>query len=133
MRLCLKENPREWQKFTTATAFGLGVASTLLWRRHLIGRAAYYPVIGLLILALVTCLVRPRWFRSFYRGGMRAGFAVGQVVGRILLTLIFFALLTPLALVARLLGKDPLKLKPNARASTFWQPARPEDDFDRQF
>lgn len=36
---------------------------------------------------------------------------------------IFFAVLTPAAMFMRLLGKDPLKLKRDPEAETYWIPA----------
>ena len=36
---------------------------------------------------------------------------IGYVVSHVLLTIIFFTVITPLALLLRLLGKDPLRLR----------------------
>jgi hypothetical protein len=133
MRLRLKENPREWQKFTAAICMACGVAATLCWRRHILSQTAYLLVLALPVTVLVTCLVRPRWYRGFYRGGMTVSFAIGQAMGQVLLALLFLCALTPLAIVVRSLGKDPLKVNPNPGASTYWQAARPANEFDREF
>lgn len=43
---------------------------------------------------------------------MRLAWLLGQIVPRILLAIIFYLILTPLALMAKLIGeKDPLQLK----------------------
>jgi hypothetical protein len=133
MRLRLKENPREWQKFTAAICMACGVAATLCWRRHVLGQTAYLLVLALPLTVLLTCLVRPRWYRGFYRGGMTVSFTIGQAMGQVLLALLFLFALTPLAIVLRLLGKDPLKIKRDIHAATYWQAARPGDEFDREF
>jgi hypothetical protein len=47
---------------------------------------------------------------------------VGWVVSRLLLVVIYYALLTPLALVFRLLGRDSLRRRFEPQATTYWQP-----------
>jgi hypothetical protein len=133
VRLKLKEQPREWQKFTAAMAVLLGAVAVLLRKRQIIPQVALILVLTLLGLALLLSLVRPRWFRLFYRAGMTLSWAVGQVVSTILLALFFLCVLTPVALVARLFGKDWLKTKRDPLATTYWLPAKPNTQFDREF
>ena len=127
MQLKLKENPREWLKFTAVMAVLVSVLSFLLYR------PAFPIVLGLSILGLVICAARPRWFRGFYRGGMTVSFHIGQVMGRILLTLLFLLVVTPMGLLLRLFGKDLLQLKRPAGATTYWRPAKTSNQFDRMF
>ena len=133
MRLKLKENPREWQKFTASATVAFGLIAAALWKRHVLTQAAFYVVAGLLVSALLTCLVRPRWFRRIYRIGMTFGFAIGQVMGQVLLTLLFLLVLMPFALLLRLLGKQKLELRQDAHATTYWKIAKSNDHFDREF
>ncbi|QRR03684.1 SxtJ family membrane protein [Dyadobacter sandarakinus] len=44
---------------------------------------------------------------------------LGRINGSILLTAIFFAVLLPIALLSRMLGKDPLYLKHGESSTTF--------------
>jgi len=129
----LKENPKEWWKFTAVLALALAIVSALLQRRKIISREMLFGVIGLLALALLCCALRPKWFRGFYRAGMTTSFHVGQAIGVVLLTFFFLVVLTPIGLVLRLLGKDLLRLKRPPGAQTYWRSARPTHQFDRQF
>lgn len=52
------------------------------------------------------------------------GHALGKVVSPIVLGIIFFGLLTPIALISRLFGRDELKLR-RSDAETYW--IRPTD------
>jgi len=133
MRLKLKEQPREWQKFTAAMAVALGVVAVLFRKRQIIPPMVLAVVLTLLALALLLCLVRPRWFRPFYRAGMTLSWAIGRVMSTILLALFFLCVLTPVGLAARLLGKDWLKTKRNPLATTYWLPAKSNNQFDREF
>ena len=114
----LKDNPREWLKFTAVMVLVLAVLAVMLNRRRLIGRQTLHVIGVCLVLVLTACSAFPRWFRGFYRAGMTVSFHVGQVIGRVLLTLIFLLALTPLGLFLRLCGKDLLKTKPNRSATT---------------
>ena len=133
MRLRLEEDPREWQKFTTAVVVMLSVVSFLLYRRHAISTRAIGISFLVLGLAMLLCLVLPRFFRGFYRVGMTAGFYLGQAVSMALLTVFFLGALTPLGLVLRLLGKDLLGLKKPPHAASYWHPAKTSREFDRSF
>lgn len=133
MRLRLKENPREWQKFTVAAVVLLAVVAAMLWKRQAITPAALILSIALLGLVLLACLIRPRWFRHFYRVGMTVSLGIGHVVGLVLLTVLFLCVLTPLACILRLFGGDLLKLKKLPGASTYWRPAKPSEHLDQAF
>lgn len=133
MRIKLKEDPREWQKFTVAIVVLLSLVAVSLWKRQIVSPLVLGLMLTFLALAVLACLVRPRWFRLPYRVGMSIGSVIGQVVGVILLALFFLLVLTPVAWIVRLLGRDPLKLKKDVQATTYWISARPNKDFDRGF
>jgi hypothetical protein len=132
MKLKLKEEPKEWLKFTVVMAVVVVAMAVLLLRRKIIGTEALAGIAIALVLALGACAVRPRWFRGFYRFGMTASFRVGQVLGWVWLTLFFLLVLTPLGLLLRTFGKDLLAMK-RRKVDTYWRAARPPGGFDRQF
>ena len=132
MKLKLKEDPREWLKFTAVMAFAVALITFLLHRKHVVSLNGVLGVGTVLTLALLVCSVRPKWFRGFYRAGMTASFHVGQVMGRVMLTVFFLLIVTPLGLALRLCGKDLLATKRRTTAS-YWRAAKPVGPFDRQF
>lgn len=84
----------------------LCVIAAVLWWRHRVGRAEVLGAIGATL--VVLGLVAPRllawpsaWWWRFSR-------VLGHVNARVLLTLFFALILTPVGLVWRLTGKDPL-------------------------
>ena len=133
MKLQLKEDPREWQKFTAVLAGFLALGLLWAWRRRGLDPLLFRSGLALLALLLTAALCRPRWFRGLYRLAMTASFRVGMVVGRILLTVFFLLVLTPLGLALRLAGKDLLRLKRPSAVDTYWRPSRPPGPFDRLF
>jgi len=133
MKLKFKEDPKEWRKSALLTALGLAILSSLLrWRRHLPVNA-WYAVLGVLAIAAIIALFRPRWCRGWYRLSLRLGYYSSQFAGRVVLMLFFMLVLTPVGLVLRLAGKDPLQLKRPRDAATCWQPAKDSSPLDRLF
>jgi Saxitoxin biosynthesis operon protein SxtJ len=51
---------------------------------------------------------------------MRVGLLIGKVTNPIITGLMFFLVFTPAALVFRLLGKDPLRIKLDTAATSYW-------------
>jgi hypothetical protein len=118
-------------KFALAWLLVLTGMTVWLWTRGMISADGSYGMLALLLLTLLVCLSRRRWLRQPYRLGMSAGYFVGQVIGRFLLLLFFLAVLTPLGLLLRLIGKDLLGLK--KKTTTYWHPPRATDRLDRLF
>jgi hypothetical protein len=93
-------------------SFGVSVGSVLivlalilLWRRR-IGRAEVLGGIGaaLLILGLAAPMLL-KWPSKYW---WKFSLAFGRVMARFWLTLLFLVVLTPVSLIWRLLGRDPL-------------------------
>ncbi len=133
MRLVFKEDPKAWQKQAWLTLLGLGVISLLLAWRHRLTHQVCGGVVAVLALAAVGALVRPRWFRGYYRLSMRLGFYFSQCVGYIVLAVLFVFVVTPLGIVLRLAGKDPLQIRRPRNATTYWSPGREFGPLDRMF
>ena len=133
MSLKLKEDPKEWMKFTAAMSVALGALTVLLWKRQIVSQTVLTFAMLLASAALSICLVRPKWFRRVYRVGMTVSFHIGQVVGKFVLAVFFWLVLTPMGLLLRLWGKDLLTLRRRTTSTTYWRSARISDQFDRQF
>ena len=133
MKLMLKEDPKEWFKFTAVMALAVVIITTLLIRNKTLLPMALVFVGVFLHFTLITCWVRPVWFRGFYRAGMTVSFHIGRVLGFVWLSIFFLLILTPLGLFLRMAGKDLLGLKRSRTATTYWRKSRPPGPFDRMF
>jgi hypothetical protein len=67
----------------------------------------------------------------------KLGLVLYHVVNPIVLGLLFFLTVTPLALLMRMLGKDPLRLRRDPKASSYWilrePPGPPPESMKNQF
>lgn len=70
---------------------------------------------------LLVTMTAPGLFKPFARLWFGFSHALGTVVSRILLTILFYLLVTPVGIVRRLLGKDAMQLKSwkSSRTSVF--------------
>ena len=60
---------------------------------------------------LASTLVVPIALRPLNKAWYKLGLLMGRVVSPIVLGILFFILITPIAIVMRLAGRDPLKLR----------------------
>src|SRR5580704_8986558 len=133
MKLRYQEDPKEWRKSTLLTVLGLAILSSLLrWRRHL-PTTVWCGLLTLAGLVAISALLRPGWFRGWYRLSLWLGFYSSQFLGRCVLSVFFVFIMTPLGLALRLAGKDSLQLKRPTRATTYWHPAKDSSPLDRLF
>lgn len=80
-------------------------------------RNVYLAVAGVF---LVLALVVPKVLHPLNVLWMRFGAVLQMVISPIILGLMFFVAITPMALVLRLLGKDLLRLKLDKSAKSYW-------------
>ena len=76
---------------------------------------------------LAGALVWPRALAPVERGWSLFAHALGWVNTRILLAVVFFIVLAPVALVMRAVGKDPLERRRDRRRPTYWRPRDPAE------
>lgn len=85
-----------------------------------------FSVVGCAL--LISGLASPNALRSIYRVWMGFAFAMGWVVSRVILVLLFYLVVTPIGLLAKLVGKDFLGTR--GAASTYWVYRRDETPVD---
>jgi hypothetical protein len=81
----------------------------------------------------VTGLLRPASVRWLFVGWMMLAFPIGWLVSQVVLVVIFYAIITPVALMLRLRGRDALCRKPAPRQTSFWTPKSTPQDMRSYF
>ena len=101
---------------TTGIIFALlfGVVLPWIWS----GQMHQWPlVLGGILCSLA--LIAPRSLSGFYKVWMSIALVLGWLNSRIILGIIFVLMVTPMALVMRLMGKDPMQRKFEPTAKTY--------------
>ena len=86
------------------------------------------PRWGSLVVAaalFATARFAPRILAPLNRLWFKLGLVLHAVVNPIAMALLFFTTVTPIALVMRAMGNDPLRLRPDPDAPTYWNDRRP--------
>ena len=88
-------------------------------------------------LLLLLGIVAPSRLSALNRLWLKVGAAIAKVVNPIILALLFFLVVTPMAFFMRIVGKRPLRLAADRTATTYWierePPAGEESSMKRQF
>jgi hypothetical protein len=112
--------------------FGL-LAATQLWRHHH-GPAA--SALGAVAALGIVGLAYPALMRWVFVAASIAAFPIGWVVTQLILGVLFYLVLTPLALFFRIKGRDALKLRRPTPGAPLWETRGPASDparYLRQF
>jgi hypothetical protein len=94
-----------------------------IWQGIVRGNATGAVVFAVLALTVGPVgLARPEWLRPIYVGWMVVAFPIGWTISLLMLALLFYGLFTPLGLMLRLTGRDPLKRARHPEIETYWSP-----------
>ena len=85
-------------------------------RRWLFGVAAGFALIS---------MVKPALLGGLNRVWLKLGLLLGKIVSPVALGLLFYGILTPIGALLRLTGKDPLRLRHDPAAASYWIPRKP--------
>lgn len=125
---------------STDRAFGLVFAGVFLviagWPLFH-GEAPRWWAAGVAAAFALVALVKPALLAGPNRYWIKLGILLGKVVSPIALGVVFYGAITPLGAVMRLVGKDPLRLKRDPGADSYWiprePPGPPPDSMTNQF
>jgi len=119
----LPSGPQDLRKFSLT----VGIAFVVLWAvlayvfPYLFGRGPDVPILWQIGVALaVVGTLLPAVVKPLYYAWMTMAVALGFVMTRVLLTIFFFLVLTPVALFFRLIGRDALHRKLDREAESYW-------------
>ena len=121
-------------------SFGLIVGGIFLliglWPLAVQAEAARLWAVGIAAGLLLPAVLFPTVLTPIYRVWMTIGDTLGWINTRIILTLVFYGLFTPIGVIRRvLLKKDPLHLsfEPEAETYRMVRQPRPHSHVERQF
>lgn len=85
----------------------------------------------------IVAIGKPVLLAGLNRQWIKLGLLLGKVVSPIALGVLFYGVITPIGLLMRLAGKDPLRLGRDAGAESYWirrePPGPPPDSMTNQF
>ena len=100
------------------------------------GDPRWWALVVAAVFAIIT-LAKPALLAKPNRLWTKLGILLGKVVSPIALGILFYGVLTPTAVLIRISGKDPLRLKRESASKSYWvprdPPGPPPDSMHNQF
>jgi Saxitoxin biosynthesis operon protein SxtJ len=81
----------------------------------------------------VVYVAVPRLRRPLYVGMSRAVYPIGWLMSHVILLAVFLFVVTPVALLLRVLGHDPMQRRFDSSAQSYWVPHQAAGDPRRYF
>jgi hypothetical protein len=92
---------------------------------------------GSLSLLGMGFILLPAPLKPVYETWLKIAHFIGRVITTIILTLSYYLVITPAALIKRVFGGRPLPLKPDKNVFSYWvsreEPAQPRERFPKRF
>lgn len=113
----MKADVKELRKFSIILFCAFGILGLLvLWRRGEEGLI----LCGVGFALLLFGLIRPKLLFYPYKGWMRLSLILGFLMNHLILSLMYYFVISPIGIVMRMFGKDFLRKKYDKNATTYW-------------
>ena len=125
---------REIRKFGVIAFFFFGCLAIIgIWTKKPLPTYLF----GFLSLLGMSFVLIPSKTKPIYRLWLRIAHFLGRVVTTVILTLAYYLVITPAALIKRIFGGAPLPIKPDKNCPSYWvtreEPAQPKERFFKRF
>jgi glycopeptide antibiotics resistance protein len=113
----IKNGRKELREFGITLAIVFGLFGALLWWRHkpyfcyLLFASGFFAFFGLLL---------PTVLKPIHKVWMGLALILGSIMTRVILSVLFYLVITPISIICRLSGKDILDLKIDKAKKSYW-------------
>ena len=126
-------NRKELRNFAIVALIASGLISFLLYVIKGLGIQWLAIICAGGIIVFLSSFICIKITRIIYRGLILVTLPIGYVVSFLLLAAFYFLLLTPLGLLFRLIGRDPLCRRFDPNAKSYWSKWEPPKNLSRYF
>lgn len=92
---------------------------------------------GCLSILGIGFILMPSRLTSVYTFWLKMGHFLGKVVNTSILILLYYLVITPSAMIKRMLGGRPLPIRPDKNIQSYWvdrtEPSQPKERFSKRF
>lgn len=99
----------------------MGIVLIAISGSLILGRSYYYPYFAIAGLAfIVFAYTFPMVLKPVQKAWMSLAITLGWISTRIILSLLYYLVITPIALTARIAGKDFLERRIDRKRNSYW-------------
>ena len=125
---------KQIRKFGLIALFFFGLLCVLgLWKHKPVPMYLF----GVLSLLGLGFILIPSRLKPIYIVWLKLAHLIGRIFSTVILTIAYYLVITPSALIKRLFGGAPLPIKPDKNASSYWvtrtESAQPKERFTKRF
>ena len=117
--LNIKPDEKMLRQFGIIALFGFGIIGTIIWIKWNYWSATYI-FWGAGIASFLLALIRPRLLLPLFVFLTVITFPIGFVISNIIIILLYYVLFTPIALLFKIIGRDPLSRHFDTEQKTYW-------------
>jgi len=130
----IKSGKRELRQFGITIGVVLGLLGMwCVWR----GKEGSYPLLISAIVFFSLGFIFPLLLKPVQKLWMSLAILMGWLMTRVIITILFYLVVTPIGILARVCGKDFLNTKIDRNANSYWSPreiAGPDkNNYENQF
>ncbi len=130
----IRETSQDLRKFGLTIGSVLVIIAAFLF--YFEKSSAVYLAVIAAVLILIT-VTYPNILKPLNRIWMGLAIILGFLMSRVILAIIFYLILTPIGLLAKLVGKKFMNINYNKSAKTYWEKREIKEknklDYERQF
>jgi hypothetical protein len=94
-------------------------------------------IFGSLTILGLGFIIIPSPLRPIYAIWLKIGHFIGKIVTTLILILAYYMVITPSALIKRMIGGRPLPIRPDKQKTSYWvtraEPAQPKERFLKRY
>ena len=130
----IKETKKDLRKFGLTVGIVLVLIAAVLFYFEK-SSSVYFAVIGAVL--ILTAVIYPKILKLLNKIWMGLAIILGFVMSRVIIAILFYLVLTPIGLLAKLFGKKFMDLIYNKSAESYWEirsiKEKKQLDYERQF
>lgn len=127
-----RPSPKHLRIFSVLQIVFFAILAVWLLKGTDCARIANTALVVSLIVGIVG-FVWPPLMRVVYVAWMVLVFPIGWTVSHVMLAMLFYLAITPIAIIMKLCGYDSMQRKFDRQAATYWIRREPSDDTSRYF
>lgn len=130
----IRSSKRDLRNFGLTVGIALGILGGLfLWK----AKSYYHYLLLAGCISVLLGLIFPSALRHVQKIWMTFAILLGWVMTRVILSIVYYLVLTPIAIIARLCGKRFLDREWDRSPNTYWRYRKSKEsderDYERQF